>query len=442
MTGPGRVVIIGGGLAGLAAAYDLGKQGLRVTLLESSTDLGGLASAFALNRVPLERFYHFVCRADHDLVQFAQELGIGSKLHWRETRTSFFHHGRMFAFGTPFDLLRFAPVPPVQRVRFGLNILHSRYRREWQTLDQVPARDWLIASIGKEAYNVIWDPLLRVKFGEFHSQISAAWIWHRIWRVATSRQRIWERESMGYLEHGSTTLVDAVMQKLGECPSVQVRCGARVSRIVIEEGRARAVRLEDGESIPCDSVISTTPLPILLQMAPDLPPGYREQLARVEYIGVVCMMLKLRSPLTNSFWINTNDPRISFNGFIEYTNLNPRRDLGGSHIVYIPFYLPVTSERFGRRDADLFAEYTTALQCIVPSFNPDGVEEYQVFRERYAQAICHTGFAKLVPSHQTPVENLYLTDSAQFYPEDRTISAAIRLGRRVAKMVVNADQQL
>jgi hypothetical protein len=50
---------------------------------------------------------------------------------------------------------------------------------------------------------VIWHPLLKVKFGDCHDQISAAWIWHRIWRVATSRRSMLEREVFGCLEHSN-----------------------------------------------------------------------------------------------------------------------------------------------------------------------------------------------------------------------------------------------
>ncbi len=429
-----HVVVIGGGLAGLTAAYDLGKQGLSVTLLESRPEIGGLASSFDMGNAPIERFYHFICRADSDLVRLVDELGLETRLHWKQTRTSFFHHGRTYPFGTPFDLLRFAPVPFTQRLRFGLNILQSRYRRDWRTLDSRSAKGWLTASIGKDAYSVIWDPLLRVKFGEFNDQISAAWIWHRIWRVASSRQRIWQRESLGYLEQGSATLVAGLEARLREY-QVHIRCGSPVSRIGIHNGRAATVHLENGETIRGDVVISTVPLPVLAKVAPDLPGDYLDAISRIHYIGVVCMLLRLKRPLTDSFWINTNDPRISFNGFIEYTNLNRRPDLGGSRIIYVPFYLPVTDERFRRNDDLLFTEYVDALRCLVPTFGPEWVEEYHVFRETYAQAICHTGFAKFVPSHRTPVENLYVTDSAQFYPEDRTLSAAIRLGRRVAALI-------
>ncbi len=432
-----HVVVIGGGLAGLAAAYDLGQRGVRVTLLESRPELGGLASSFDLQGTPVERFYHFICRTDKDLVQLVDELGIGAKLHWRQTRTSFFHDGRMYSFGTPLDLLRFSPVPFVQRLRFGFNILQSRYRRDWQALDGRAAKEWLVASIGQEGYSVIWDPLLRVKFGELHEQISAAWIWHRIWRVASSREHIWQRESMGYLEQGSATLVDALAERIRRNPNVCVRCNMPVSRIEIQGDRAHAVHLANGDLVHCDSVISTVALPILAQMAPDLAPAYLDEIARINYIGVVCMMLVLRRPLTNSFWINTNDPRIPFNGFIEYTNLNPRPEMN-SRILYVPFYLPIADERYRRSDHDLFAENVKALRCLVPSFSADWVESYFVFRDQYAQAVCHVGFSRRVPGHQTPVRNLYITDSVQFYPEDRTLSAAIRLGRRVAKMAADS----
>jgi hypothetical protein len=70
------------------------------------------------------------------------------------------------------------------------------------------------------------------------------------------------------------------------------------------------------------------------------------------------------------------------------------------------------------------------------SFDDTWIEEAQISRAPFAQAICTVGFDDIMPSHQTPIAGLYITDSTQFYPEDRSISAAIRLGRRVAAMVV------
>ena len=84
-----RVVIVGGGLAGLAAAYDLSRTGFHVVVLEAAPDFGGLASSFRLEGHPVERFYHFICGSDRSLVQLVSEVGLESKLHWRHTTTGF-----------------------------------------------------------------------------------------------------------------------------------------------------------------------------------------------------------------------------------------------------------------------------------------------------------------------------------------------------------------
>jgi protoporphyrinogen oxidase len=430
-----RVVVIGGGLAGLAASYDLARAGHRVVLLEAAQDFGGLASSFRLEGHPIERFYHFICRSDRDLMSFVDELGLGGKLHWRHTHTTFYYNGRYYPFGSPWDLLRFSAVPWLQRIRFGLHIARSRYRAQWRRLDQIPAKPWLIACIGEQAYQVIWHPLLKVKFGDYHDKISAAWVWHRIWRVASSRRNMLEREMFGCLEFGTATLVDPLVAWLRAQPNVELRTGVRVRPIEVHGGRVTEVRVGD-ESIPCDAMISTVALPILDRLVPNQSDPYFERVRRVKYIGLVCMLLSLRRPFSRNFWTNVNDPRISFNGIIEQSTLNQNLQRAGLNVVYVPFYLPITEPRYGASDQDLFVEYTTMLKLMNPNFSESWVKEYHVFRTPHAQAIFTINFAELMPGHRTPIQGLYVTDSTQFYPEDRTISQAIRQGRTAARMIM------
>src|SRR5205814_1501249 len=141
------------------------------------------------------------------------------------------------------------------------------YRLQWQQLDRIPAKRWLIQNIGEKAYDVIWHPLLKVKFGDYHERISAAWVWHRIWRVATSRRSLLGRESFGYLEHGTATIVDRLVEWIRTQPSIDLRLGARVGPLVIRDGRVTDVRV-GAESISCDAVISTVALPGLARLVP------------------------------------------------------------------------------------------------------------------------------------------------------------------------------
>jgi protoporphyrinogen oxidase len=157
---------------------------------------------------------------------------------------------------------------------------------------------------------------------------------------------------------------------------------------------------------------------------------------QVNYIGVVCAIFSLSRPYSRYFWMNINDPRISFNGIIEQTNLNHTWQAAGLNLVYVPYYLPVDQPRYSASDQALFDEYTTMLKYVNPAFETGWIKDYQVYRAPYAQAICTTGFAALVPPVRSPVSGLYITDSTQFYPEDRTLSAAIQQGHKAAQAVV------
>ncbi len=431
-----KVCIIGAGIAGLCAAYDLGKSGFQVVVVESNDTPGGLARYKHLNGYPVDIFYHFICRGDIELQRFIDEIGIVDKLRWREAKTSFYYQGKMYDFGLPTDLMRFSPVPFTQRLRFGYNILRSRYAKDWKKLDRLSACTWLAKEIGLKGYQVIWEPLLRFKFGDAYDQISAAWIWHRIHRVAKSRRRMWEHEQYGYLLGGTATLINAIGTSLKAMPNVSLRTATEVLEVKSIDHAGFNIRLSDSsETTDCNYVLSTIALPGLLKIFKEFPESYQQELEKVEYLGVVCGLLKLKNKLTDSFWINIADENIPFNGIIEYSNLNHEMEAGKKSIIYIPYYLRTTLPRFNQSSEEIMQDFILGLKKINSNFQVDWIEDCLISRDTYAQAICTIGFSNIIPSINTPVRGFYITDSTQFYPEDRTVSAAIRQGRYAATMI-------
>ena len=81
-----RIAIVGGGIAGLGSAYFLSAQGHAIEIFERAPFLGGLAGSFDFDGVEVEKYHHFVCRGDTDLVEVLDELGIGNELEWRRGR--------------------------------------------------------------------------------------------------------------------------------------------------------------------------------------------------------------------------------------------------------------------------------------------------------------------------------------------------------------------
>jgi protoporphyrinogen oxidase len=429
------VGIVGGGPGGLAAAWHLSRAGLQVSLFEAAPELGGLARSFLFGDVTIERYYHFICGSDTGYRRFLQEVGEEHRLRWEPTCMNFYYRGRLYPFSSALDLLRFDGIGVPGRVRYGLTTLFLSTIRNWRWLDRRPAVPFLRSWLGEDAYRATWHPLLSVKFPHVHERISAAWVWHRVHRVASSRKTLFHREELGHLDGGTQTLVDAIEHDLRE-RGVELRTATPIDRVLIDSGRAVGLITSEGEERRFDYLISAVPLPVFRRMGQDLPREYQAQLAEIDFIGVVCVTLHLERPLTDAFWVNVNDPRIPFNGFIEYTNLNRSLVDDGSSIVYVPYYLPKTHPRFRQTDDELLAEAISSLQLITPDLTMSDVMDFAVSRDPYAQVICPVGFADLVPGHRTPVARLYLIESSQLYPSDRTISGTLDLARSVAELVL------
>jgi protoporphyrinogen oxidase len=429
-----RVGIVGGGPAGLGLAYSLSEEGHDVTLFEAGPELGGLARSFQLGDVKIERYYHFICQDDVGYFDYAKRLGIDAKLRWANTKTGFFHDGVLYPFGSALDLLRCKALSPAGRLRYGAFAAYCAATTDWERLDEISAKEWLIRALGIDVYRVMWQPLLEVKFHDDHDKISAAWIWHRMHRVARSRGRGLQRERFGYLEGGTDVLVDALVLAATK-KGATLRPSTAVRRILHDGRRCRGVETAGGERHDFDAVVAAVPLPHFLSMVPDLPAAYRAQIESISFIGVICVALRLRHPVTPNYWLNINDPRIPYNGFIEYTNLNGGMTGDGSKVVYVPFYLPRSHERFSYADDRQIRDAAASLAVVNPRFSPDWIIAAAVSRDSYAQVICSSGFRRRVPGHRTPVDGLYLLESSQLYPSDRTISGTLDLATNVCGLI-------
>lgn len=423
-----RVAIVGAGAMGLAAAYHALGRGHAVTVFESDRVAGGMAAHLDFDGLSIERFYHFICKADRPTFELLAELGIADRLAWRDTSMGYFVDGRHYRWGDPLALLAFPRLGLVDKIRYGLHMFLSTRRRDWSALEHVNARDWFVRWHGARAYEVLWRRLFDLKFFEYADEISAAWIWTRIKRVGTSRRSIFQ-EQLGYLEGGSQTLVDALVRAI-EARGGSIRLGARVGEVTSEGGRVTGC-IVDGERQSFDAVLSTVPTPFVAELVPGLSEAARARYRAIRNIGVVCVLLKLTRPVTRHFWLNVNDPAIDIPGIVEFSNLRPLPD----PVVYVPYYMPQTHPKFTRPDEAFVAEAFGYLRRLNPALQPGDLKASRVGRLRYAQPVCPPGFLATIPKVQTEIAGLQVADTCFYYPEDRGIAESVRYGKLMAQAI-------
>ena len=435
-----RVGIIGGGVAGLAAAYHLTKEGHFAEVFEVAPFLGGQASTFDVFGGQLERGYHHLFVSDTEISDLIQELGLGGKLAWLESTVGFYHGGKIWDFASPMDLLRFKPLPFLDRIRVGFWTFILQKTKSYSKFEGVTARDWLSKRMGRRGYEVIWEPLLRGKFGEFYDKIGMTWIWNKVTLRVASRKGAGQVEHLGYPMGSFGEVIEVLAERIAQQGGV-VHTSASVTQIVDADGSATAmeVQLEGGETErrEYDAIIATTPSYVFTRLAPAMPPEYQSKFEDVDYLSAVLMVLVMDRPFTNKYWMNIADPNMPFVALIEHTNLIDKELYGGKHILYISNYPSRDNELYQMSGDELMDLFVPHLQKINPDFERSWVIEYHHHRVDGAQPIVGVNYGAGIPDHRTPLQGLYLANTTQIYPEDRGTNYSVRMGRQVAQMVVD-----
>lgn len=424
-----RIAVLGAGPMGLAVAYQLARDGHTPVIFEADDRVGGMTAAFDFSGLSIERYYHFHCISDHAFLTMLDELNLADQMRWVETKMGYWYQNQLQAWGNPIALLKFRGLSLVAKFRYGLHAFLCTKRNDWKPLDNVEATGWIRRWVGDEAWEVLWRRLFDYKFYDYKDNLSAAWIWSRIRRIGRSRYSLF-KEKLGYLEGGSETLLQAIKKDI-EANGGEVRLKSPVTKVLMEGGQVQGVEV-NGQVEHFDKVISTIPLPYVPKVMPDLPEDILQRFRALKNVAVVCVIVKMRKPLSQNFWLNTNDPEMDIPGIVEYSNLRPL----DHHIVYVPFYVPGDHPKFAEPDQVFLDKVQRYFKKINPSLTDEDFLDIRASRYRYAQPICDPSYLDRLPPVSLPIKGLWVADTSYYYPEDRGISESIDFGRQMARDAV------
>jgi protoporphyrinogen oxidase len=432
-----NIAVIGAGVAGLAAAYRLLQKGHDVTVVEAGPFVGGQVRTFETGGDPLEAFYHHLFKSDTNVISLIEELGLGEELRWVESKVGFYHDGRIYDFVTPGDLLRFTPVPFVDRVRLGLAALYLRRQKDWTRYEDITAKDWIVKYVGQRAYDVVWGQLLRGKYGVFADEVGMTWFWGKIFlRFASRDGGVTSREELGYLQGSFGRYIEALRQRIDELGG-EILLRSPVERVLLDGERASGLALagDQSGSRDFDAVLATVPNKFFLQMVPELPEQYAATLRSVRYQWASCLVLALSKPLSHIYWLNISAPEVPFVAVVEHTNFIEPERYCGKHYVYFSNYVSEDDPVLSMDVDQALATYLPHIKKINPDFAEDWIIEKHFFKDPAGQPIITRNYSRSIPDHRTPIDGLYLANTTQIYPEDRGQNYSILMGEGMADVI-------
>ncbi|WP_447603665.1 NAD(P)/FAD-dependent oxidoreductase [Nitrospira sp. Nam80] len=407
-----RIGIIGGGIMGLALAHRLSAKRLQVTVFERDQQLGGLSTYHNYGAFHWDRFYHVILPSDTHLIRFLEEIGLKDQLRWNPTRTGLYVDRRFYSLSNTMELLRFPLVGLAGKVRLALAVLRCLRIRDWKALEGITVEAWLTKLCGRRTYEVFWKPLLLAKLGEHYKRVSAVFIWTYITRLFSARDTAAQREHLGHVSGGYQTVIGR-LEQLIRSHGGEIRQVAAVNAI--------RPRPEGGLWIDCDGrresfdkVVCTSPVDVLQRLAGDDLLRVAASGTKVEYLGVVCLVLITRRPITPYYVLNIADSRVAFTGVIGMSTVVSPEETAGLYITYFPKYV-LSDDPILRETEDVLRKrFLQGVTLMYPDLAEQDIVGAHINRAVRVQPLQVVNYSMIVPQVTTQHDDFYVLNTSQF----------------------------
>lgn len=428
-----KIAVVGGGIAGLTAAFYLSKNINHVCIFEKEASLGGLAASISdpMWDWPVEHYFHHFFSSDHEIKQILSELKIADRLKFYRPKTSIYLDGKVFQFDSPKSILLLPCLNPIDKVRIAVVSVLLKINPFFKPLENYFAYDFIKTSMGDKVFKKIWQPLLIGKFGTWANKIPASWFWTRINKRSFS---------LGYLDGGTEILIQSMVDMIKKNKG-KIIPNSTVEKIKREKDKFELTINKNVYKDSFDKVLACIPPNLLAKIVPQLSNKEKVLAKNLKSLGSLCLILETKEKfLTDgTYWLNINDTSFPFVAVVEHTNFIDRSHYANHHILYVGGYYPTKHPFFKMDKEQILKTFLPFLKKINPLFDFKLLTlNFGLFSDIYSQPIIPPNYSKIVPSIKTSIPGLYWASLHHVYPQDRGINYAVLMGKKAANEIKNS----
>jgi squalene-associated FAD-dependent desaturase len=435
-----RIVVVGGGLAGIACALDCAQAGAEVTLVEVRRQLGGAAYSFERDGMSVDNGQHVFLRCCTAYRALLARLGSSASVHLQpRLEIPVLSPGcepallRRARWPAPFhlagSLLRYRRLAPSQRLRVGRAALAlSRADPRARELDEISFGDWL-ARHGQDRQTVaaLWDLIALPSLNLRAAQASAA-LCAFVFKTGLLERA--DAGDIGFHERPLGETIDAPAQRTLAAAGVEVRLGWRAQRIDRLAGGFRVHRDDAGHELDAEAVVVAVPHARAASLVESLLAPTAAALRRVASSPIVNVHVVYDRPVCQwRFAAGVHTP-------VQY--LFDRTAAAGlpREYQYLALSLSGAEREMSMTPDELRARYLPALSQLLPRARAAKVERFMVTKEHAATFRAQPGIARLRPGAHTDVPGLVLAGTWTDTGWPATLEGAVLSGHAAASAVL------
>jgi squalene-associated FAD-dependent desaturase len=431
-----RVVIVGGGLAGLAAAVGLAKMGLEIDLVEARTRLGGRASSFTDTTTGqlIDACQHVSMGCCTNFAHFARTVGIAHFLEPQrrlffltpDRRSSPFAASALPAplhLAASFLRLHFLSLTEKVRIAWGLACL----RLASPKTDR-PFAEWLRRHHQTpRTIERFWGLVLTSALNESVDRVGLRYA-RKVFVDGFLRHRRGFEVELPSVPLGK--LYGDELQSWLDQHGVRCELGAAVRRIVVTEGKVVAIELRSGEAREADWFISAVPFQRLLDLLPEelvaSGPVFAN-LRRLETSPITSVHLWYDRPILDL-------PHVVLVDCIGQWVFQRGETAPGEH--YVQVVVSAARELRGLGHDEVQRRIDAELRCLFPRSAPARLLRGRVVTEHAATFSAVPGVDQWRPAQASPLSNFFLAGDWTATDWPATMEGAVRSGYLAAEALL------